>query len=324
MPGRAPRVLVLGLGPIGRAVTREVARARDLRLVGAVDPAPSLAGSDLGDLLKIESLRGMRIAPDLGSWGRRRADVAVHLAGSRFPDELPLFRELVDRGLSVVSTCEEAIAASVRWPKEARALDRRARKAGVAVLATGVNPGFVMDLLPAALTNVCVDVRSVRVVRRVDTSTRRAALQAKTGAGITRAEFTARRRAGAIGHVGLRDSLLFLMDHIPVAGDVGVERIRPIVAACAVRKGRRRIDAGRVLGVHHTVSAKDPDSGRTVAAYDLKMAWGLEDPYDEIRIVGDPPFTTRFEGGVPGDRATIGAVLSSIRYAGSAEPGFSA
>ena len=38
---------------------------------------------------------------------------------------------------------------------QARQIDGWAKKAKVAVLSTGVNPGFVMDALPIALTAVC-------------------------------------------------------------------------------------------------------------------------------------------------------------------------
>jgi 4-hydroxy-tetrahydrodipicolinate reductase len=51
------------------------------------------------------------------------------------------------------------------------------------------------------------------------------------------------------------------------------------------------------------------------------MSIGLGNPYDEIVIDGDPPIRLRIEGGVPGDRATVGMVLSTIRQARDARPG---
>lgn len=321
MPRRRLRVLALGLGPIGRAVCQEIVAAPDLDLVGAVDPAPELAGRDVGSVLGRPEARGLRVAASLAELRGRKPDVIAHLSASRFPDAARQIQDVLPLGAAVVSTCEEMIAAPWSWPKEARALDRAAKKAGVAVLATGVNPGFVMDLLPAALANVCVGVRRVRVGRYVDTSTRRGALQAKTGAGITPAEFRRRKREGRIGHVGLRDSLLFLMNHLPIQGDVGEETLRPILAAKEIRKGRTVIPKGAVAGVHQTVKATAPGSRRAVAEFDLKMAFGLEDPHDEIHFDGDPPIRMRIEGGVPGDRATVGAVLSTLRYAEDAPPG---
>ena len=146
------RVILLGLGPIGRAVAREVIAAPDLTLVGVVDPAPALAGRPLAEILETKTARGLRVSPSLASV-RAKADVALHLAASRFPAAAPQITEAIGRGLHVVSTCEEMIAARWRWPKPAAALDRAARAKGVAVVATGVNPGFAMDLLPAALAN---------------------------------------------------------------------------------------------------------------------------------------------------------------------------
>jgi 4-hydroxy-tetrahydrodipicolinate reductase len=319
---RPLRVVILGLGPIGRAVAKEVVRSRDLTIAGAVDPAPAIAGSDLGDLLEEPSLSGKQVAASLDHLNGARTDVAAHLAASRFSQALPHLRDLLRRKLPVVSTCEELIAARYRWPKQIRELDGACREAGIPIVVAGINPGFIMDVLPAALANVSVAVRSVKIERHVDTSTRRFALQEKTGAGIGAAEFRRRVRERSIGHVGLRDSLLFLMNHLPLDGDVGDEKIRPILAEHAFRRGGRQFEKGAVLGVHQTCRAREKTTGQVVASFDLKMAFGLADPHDEIRIEGDPPIRLRCEGGIAGDRATVGAVLSAIRSVPEVPPGF--
>ena len=46
-------------------------------------------------------------------------------------------------------------------PDLSQRLDRRAKETGVRVLGTGVNPGFVMDLLPLMMLTVCQQVKSV-------------------------------------------------------------------------------------------------------------------------------------------------------------------
>ena len=60
-----------------------------------------------------------------------------------------------------------------------------AKKARVAVLATGVNPGFAMDALPITLTAVCERVDRVTVNRVQDARIRRLPFQQKIGAGLT-------------------------------------------------------------------------------------------------------------------------------------------
>ncbi|MBL0008033.1 MAG: hypothetical protein IPP25_12920 [Saprospiraceae bacterium] len=54
---------------------------------------------------------------------------------------------MINAGLSVVSTCEELFYpwnSSDEWSKT---IDLAAKDKGVAVLGTGVNPGFLMDSL---------------------------------------------------------------------------------------------------------------------------------------------------------------------------------
>ena len=124
-----------------------------------------------------------------------------------------------------------------------------------------------------------------------------------------------------MGHVGLRDSLIFLVSHLPGDAKVGAERLRPILATREVRARGRRIPKGHVLGVHQTVTAKHARTGRLFATLDLQMQYGLELPYDEIHVDGDPPLKLRFDGGISGDRATVGAALSAVRWVSSAPPG---
>lgn len=322
MSARPLPVVLFGLGPIGRAVAREIAVVEDLALVAACDPSPRIAGKDLGALTGKSTLRGIRVTATPTAAALRRAKVAVQTTLSRFPDVLSQLRELAGRGLPVVGTCEELVAARIRWPKEAAALDALCRRAGVRVLPAGINPGFLMDLLPAVLASPCVNIRSVLVRRYVDTSKRRVELQRKTGAGLEPAEFMARAREGCVGHVGLRDSLLDLVDRLGMDAEITAESIQPVLTSRRITVGRTTIDAGRVVGVHQTVKAKDRRTGRAVAVLDLEMAFGHPMPHDEVRIDGDPIVHARFDGGVHGDRGTVGTVLRGVRRVRSLPPGF--
>jgi len=318
------RVVVVGMGPIGCAVAKAVAGAPDLELAGAVDPAPDLAGRGLAALLGLRGARAPkgRVAPALTATLARRAHAAVHAAGSRFPASLPLLRELIRADLDVVSTCEELVAARVRWPRLAAGLDRECRGAGRKVLLGGINPGYLMDVLPVSLASACTEVRAIRVARHVDTSRRRGALQRKTAAGMALPEFRARVAAGTLGHVGLLDSLLHVVDRLGL-GPVDVrETIKPIVAHRAFRKGALVVPRGRAAGVHQTAVAKGRRSGKTVAVLDLRMAAGLAEPYDEVRITGKPDVHVRVEGGVHGDTGTVGRVLAQLRALRDEPPGF--
>ena len=80
---------------------------------------------------------------------------------------LKALEPLLEAGVNVVSIAEE-----MAWPwaysrEQASRVDALARANGVSVLGTGVNPGFVLDLLVVALTGVCARVDAI-TARRVN------------------------------------------------------------------------------------------------------------------------------------------------------------
>src|SRR5690606_15115236 len=113
-----------------------------------------------------------------------RADVAMVATSSLFTEVRGLVSELVKRGIHVVSTGEELAYPSLRNPELARELDAEAIAAGVALVATGVNPGFVMDALPSFLATAGAEVQSMRISRAVILSASRPQLREKMGAGL--------------------------------------------------------------------------------------------------------------------------------------------
>src|SRR6266849_6357186 len=64
-----------------------------------------------------------------------------------------------------LSTTEELAYPAPQNRRLAKQVDQMARKAKVAVLGTGVNPGFAMDALPIAMTAVCEHIERVEVRR---------------------------------------------------------------------------------------------------------------------------------------------------------------
>ncbi len=178
------KIIIIGLGPIGAACARAVDATRDMRLVGLVDVDPEKVGKPLSRI-DDASTSEVIVADDIGSATREGADVAVVCTSSWFDQVAPTVETCVSHGLCVVSSCEQML-----WPGYAHAalaqrVDDAARRAGKAVIGSGVNPGFVMDALAVVLSSMVCEVTAVRCVRRVDAGTRREPLQAKVGATLT-------------------------------------------------------------------------------------------------------------------------------------------
>jgi hypothetical protein len=305
-------VVVMGLGDIGRAIARGALARPDLRLVGAVDLHPDMVGRPLGDLLGAPA-PGLTVAAEAAELlDAARGGAVLHATGSHFQDVLPELTEAVRAGVSVVSTCEELAWPWLRSEEAADQLDRLCEERNVAVLGTGVNPGFVLDRLPAFLGQVTGVVRHARGLRVVDAAGRRPALQRKIGAGLTEEAFHEAAERGELGHVGLAESAALVASGLGLQLDEVEEEVLPLVAQEDEEAPGRAVIVrrGQVAGVQQT--ARVFASEREVVRLELTIAVGAEDPRDEIELDADPPLRLIVPGGVPGEAATVAAVLNAV------------
>src|SRR5687768_9116783 len=193
------RVMHVGLGPIGSLVARQVLERRGFQLVGAVDVDRNKVGRDVGDVVELGRRLRIKVSSDIAKTIKAvNPDVAVMCTSSSLRTVLPQLEEVLKRRVPIVTTTEEAAYPAARNRRLAKRLDEAARRAKVAVLGTGVNPGFMMDALPIALTAVCERVDSIEVLRVQDARIRRLPFQQKIGAGLTREQFQRQVDAGAV------------------------------------------------------------------------------------------------------------------------------
>ncbi len=314
------RTIHYGLGPIGCHIARVAATRDGIQIVGGVDIDPSKTGQDLGKVCGINRLLGIPVERTLEAvLNRTGADLVVHSTGSHIAQVMDQLNGLIDAGLDVVSTCEELSYPWSNHPEEASAIDARASERGVAVLGTGVNPGFVMDTLALVLSGVCQQVSAVRICRVVDTSKRRVQLQRKTGAGTTLTEFQRRVAAGTLRHVGLPESLQMVAAGLGWHLDKVQDLIEPIIAERGVRGEYFAVEVGQVAGVRQT--ARGLVGGREVISLELRMELGASESYDIIHLEGTPVVDLRIAGGIHGDLATAAIVVNAIPRLVEARPG---
>lgn len=313
------RVALVGLGPIGVAVGRALVERDGIEFLGAADPAPEIAGRTLTEFLPgAPALAIDSSAQDLyarSAPSRGRQDVVLICTGSRLESVVGQIEEAVEAGLHVVSTCEELSFPDLKHAVLGHRIDQKAKKHGVAVLGTGVNPGLVMDRLALAAAAACVRVQKVTVTRVVDASKRRGPLRVKVGAGLTPQEFSQGVAEKKLGHVGLSESAAIIAMGLGLPIDEITETIEPVIAA----RETDGVPAGRVLGLHQIALVQAGDEPRVVL--DLTMAVGVSDPADSIEIEGDPPVHLKVTGGFHGDRATVGCVVNAIPFVVVGSPG---
>ena len=167
--GKGPiRVLHVGLGPIGAAIVRQVAERRGFRIVGGVDIDPAKAGRDLGAIAEVGRSLRIKVSADARKAIKAsKPDVAVLCTSSSLKRVLPQIETILQFRVPIVSTTEELAYPSASNLRYAREVHRLAKKAKVAVLGTGVNPGFAMDALPITLTGVCERVEATESISMI-------------------------------------------------------------------------------------------------------------------------------------------------------------
>ncbi|NBD09519.1 MULTISPECIES: dihydrodipicolinate reductase [Corallococcus] len=312
-------VVVMGLGFIGQEIARAALSSPEVELMGAVDSQPSLVGRPLGDVLGQAAPR-FKVADSLErAVGRRKGVVVLHATSSRLSQVMEQLLDALKLGLPVASTCEELAFPHLKYPELAEKLERAAQKAGVAIVGTGVNPGFVLDRLVATAGQVCGPVRKVLASRVVDARTRREALQRKVGAGLTEEEFFELVDREELGHVGLVESAALAALGLGLDCDDFEEEVAPVFAEEEISGGAFVVKKGRVAGMFQSVVGLE--EGQERVRLELTIAVGADNPRDRIEIDADPRLVLEIPGGVAGDRATANALVNAAPRLTAAEAG---
>jgi 4-hydroxy-tetrahydrodipicolinate reductase len=314
------RVIHVGLGPIGSAVLSQVASRPGFKIVGGVDVDPAKAGRDLGEAAELGRRLGIKVSPDLArTLKSAKPQVAVVCTSSSLTRVLPQLETILKSRTAIVSTTEELAYPGRTHARQGRQVDVWATKARVAVLATGVNPGFAMDALPIALTAACERVDRVVVKRVQDARIRRLPFQQKIGAGLTPAQFQKEVDAGRVRHVGLTESIAMIADAVGWKLDRITDEIRPQIASASVSSEFLAVNAGEVAGIIQ--DGVGYRRGAAAISLHMEAYLGAPESYDAVEIEGSPRLSMKIAGGIHGDIATVALVVNAIPAVLNAPPG---
>jgi 4-hydroxy-tetrahydrodipicolinate reductase len=306
------RAIQYGVGPIGASIARLMREKQAIEIIAAIDTDPAKVGRDLGEVVGAKDAPwGVTVSADATEVLEHNADVVIHSTSSSLAKVMDQLLACLAAESCIVSTCEELSYPFRTHPELAAKLDAAAKEMGVALVGTGVNPGFVMDKLVVTLAAVSQRIEHAKALRVVDASKRRLPLQKKIGAGMTVEEFRAQVQAGAIKHVGLPESVAMVADSLNLPVEQINETIEPKVATERVQTEYLTVEAGQAAGVHQIGRGLSKD-GKELVYLELQMYVGAKDPADTITLTGHPNISLMIPGGSHGDIATASVVVNSI------------
>ena len=316
------RVVQIGFGTIGRPIAKAIAERKNLDLVGVIDVAPEVVGKKISDMIALDTKCDVEVGNDIQSvFDKNEVDVAVILTSSSLVDVAPLIKLCLKNNADVVSICEELSFPYARFSEISREIDKLGKEVGKAILGTGINPGYLMDILPIVLTAPCQRVDTIQVTRTIDSAKRRDSFQKKVGTGMTVSQFEEAMASGEItGHVGLVESMRMIDAALGLRLD-SIEEYppEPVVAENAIETSFTKVDSGQVLGLRSKGVGKRGND--EIVKLEFVAFANASPEYDEVVIEGHPRIHQSIEGGVHGDYGTGGMVVNMIPLVVNAEPG---
>jgi 2,4-diaminopentanoate dehydrogenase len=314
------KVMHFGLGPIGAAIVKQVAQRPGFKIVGGIDIDPAKVGRDLGDVVGLPKRLGVKVSGDAAkALKSAKPDVVMLCTASSIKKVMPQIEAIAKSRTPIVSTTEELSYPGYTHIRQAKQIHAWAKKAKIAILGTGVNPGFAMDALPIALTAVCERVDRVSVNRIQDARIRRLPFQQKIGAGLTTEQFQKKVDDGSVRHVGLTESIAMIADALGWTLDRITDDIQPKLAKVTVSSEFLAVDPGYCCGIIQ--DGVGYRKGEPVIKLHMEAFLGSPETYDSVEIQGSPNLSMKIAGGIHGDIATASIAVNSIPKVLQAPPG---
>lgn len=320
------KVIVWGLGAMGKGIVEMLLQKKGVDIVGAVVRGDKI-GKSIYNFLDVE--RGDREDLLTGSYeeviNEGAADIVVIATDSFTRDSFDKMKYCLTRKINVVSTAEEMAYPQAQEPELAKELDRLAKENGVTVLGTGINPGLIMDLLVVTLTGACIDVESIRAERVNSLSPFGPSVMHGQGVGISVDEFNKRVAEDNLdGHVGFPETITMIADALgwKLSNEIKLDRA-PIISSVYRKSPYAEVQPGDVAGCNMKGFGYVDGELKIEMLHPQQVEPQLEGGMtgDYIDIKGTPNISMKITPEVPGGIGTIAMTVNMIPHVINARSG---
>ncbi|MGL5314076.1 MAG: 2,4-diaminopentanoate dehydrogenase [Peptostreptococcaceae bacterium] len=324
---RNVKVGIWGFGAMGSGMAKMLLKKKGIDIVAVCDMHPDRVNKSVYEVLKAE--RGERpevvIKSDANEvFTEGCADIVLLATDSFTKGAFDKIKLILERKMNVISTAEEMAYPKAQEPELAKQLDEIAKANGVSVLGTGINPGFVLDLLILALTGTCEDVDYIKASRVNDLSPFGHAVMEEQGVGVTREVFENGVQDGSIaGHVGFPESIKMITDGIGWNLEKIDQTREPIMSSVYRKSEYAEVQAGNVAGCRQCGYGYVDGQMKIEMEHPQQILPHLEGQStgDYITIKGTPNIDLQITPEIPGGIGTIAMVVNSIPHVINAIPG---
>ena len=320
------KVIIWGIGAMGSGMAEMLLNKKGVDIVG-VCSRRSHVGKDLFDVLGMDPAgrAPIMVTDDIDTLVQKKsADIALIATDSFTKDTFDKIKKVAENGINVISIAEEMAYPKAQEPELTAKMDAIAKENGVTILGTGINPGFVLDLLVLALTGTCINVDYIKASRVNDLSPFGTAVMKGQGVGLTEEAFVNGVADGSVvGHVGFPESISMVAEGLGwKLGDI-VQTREPIISNVARETKYVTVEPGNVAGCRHCATGEVDGEIKIDMEHPQQIHPELEgqDTGDYISVVGTPNINMQIKPEIPGGIGTIAMAVNSIPHVINARPG---
>jgi 4-hydroxy-tetrahydrodipicolinate reductase len=321
------KVVVWGFGAMGRGMAEMLLSKKGVEITGVCDLHPDLVGKSIFNVLDVDKNDHpeVLVSDNIDSLlDKENCDLVLLATDSFTKKAFPKMVKILEAGINVISTAEEMAYPKAQEPELSKELDRIAKENGVTVLGTGINPGFIMDLLVIALTGVMSDVTHIEANRVNSLSPFGPAVMEEQGVGITVDDFMHGVETNTLaGHVGFSESVNMIADAIGVKLDTFEQQMAPIVTSVDRRSKYGEALKGNVAGVNMTGQGIIKGEVFIDMKHPQQIEPEIEGTHtgDYITIKGTPEVNMAITPEIDGGIGTIAMCVNMIPHVLNSKPG---
>ncbi|MCC5911521.1 MAG: NADP-binding protein [Clostridiaceae bacterium] len=321
------KVIIWGFGAMGSGMAEMLLKKKGVEIVGICDRNAARAGKDMYEVLGME--RGDRKPVIISNKieevvAQEGIDVALLATDSFTKGAFDKIKFIAEHKINIISTAEEMAYPQAQEPELAEEMDKIAKENGISILGTGINPGFVLDLLILALTGTCEEVDYIKAARINDLSPFGKAVMVEQGVGLTVEEFEEGVKNGKVaGHVGFPESIRMVADGIGWNIDKIEETREPITTKFERESKYAKVEAGNVAGCRQCGFGYVDGEMKIDMEHPQQILPETEgvDTGDYIWIKGTPDINMQIKPEIPGGIGTIAMCVNMIPHVINALPG---
>lgn len=324
---RNVKVGIWGFGAMGSGMAKMILKKTGIEIVAVCDRNENRLGKSIYDVLDIERVERPEVIiksnPD-EVFSEKCADVVLIATDSFTKGAFDKIKLVLEKKINVISTAEEMAFPKAQEPELAEKLDKIAKENGVSVLGTGINPGFVLDLLILALTGTCEEVDYIKAARVNDLSPFGNAVMIEQGVGVTKDVFDKGVEEGSIaGHVGFPESINMITEGIGWNLEKVKQTREPIMSSVYRKSEYAEVEAGNVAGCRQCGYGYVNGKMKIEMEHPQQILPHLEGQStgDYVSIKGIPNIDLQITPEIPGGIGTIAMCVNSIPHVINAKPG---